>query len=159
MVRAGGIVGKPILLYEVARKSLTKANKDSSLKGVAAEAYRSVLRLGRLVKAYASGDYREVSRKNIILVVAALLYFISPLDLIPDVIPFLGYADDMAVLGFILSTLGEELLKFEAFEEGRASREALRHYGQLVAEAEALDVEIHEGMSREELKKAIAQAS
>ena len=75
VARATGIIGKPFLLYEVARKSLEKAEKDSTLKGVAAEAIASVLRLGRLVVAYAKGDYRDVSKKNLIMVVGRSTLF------------------------------------------------------------------------------------
>jgi uncharacterized membrane protein YkvA (DUF1232 family) len=32
------------------------------------------------------------------LVAAALAYFISPVDAVPDVIPFIGYGDDAVVL-------------------------------------------------------------
>ena len=34
------------------------------------------------------------------LIIGSLGYLISPLDLIPDIIPFFGYMDDAAVLGF-----------------------------------------------------------
>ncbi len=122
LVRASGIIGKPFLLYEVAKNSLEKANKDSSIKGMASEGIASVRRLIRLVKAYAKGDYREVSKKNVILTVASLLYFVSPLDLIPDAIPFVGFLDDITIIGYVLSMLGEELTKFEAYEnEQKAS--------------------------------------
>lgn len=33
-----------------------------------------------------------------ILIVAAIIYTISPIDLIPDVIPIVGWLDDLAVL-------------------------------------------------------------
>lgn len=117
IVKATGIIGKPYLLYNVAKESLEKSGKDASLKGMAEEGIASVGRLIRLVKSYAAGDYRDVSRKNIILVVAGLLYFVSPLDLIPDALPIVGYLDDVTIIGFVLSTLGAELLKFEAYEE------------------------------------------
>ena len=46
------------------------------------------------------------------LIVGALGYFISPLDLIPDCIPVIGYADDVGVLASALykirSKIGEE---------------------------------------------------
>ena len=157
LVRAGGIVGKPFLLYDVAKKSLEKAEKDSSFRGVASEALASVLRLGRLVRAYAKGDYRDVSRKNIVLVVAGLLYFVSPLDLIPDAIPILGFADDIAVLGFILKTLGEELTRYEAFEEARKSDLAQHSYNDLLDRATARNIEGRERMSRDELAQALAE--
>jgi uncharacterized membrane protein YkvA (DUF1232 family) len=32
-----------------------------------------------------------------VILILALLYILSPIDLIPDVIPVLGWADDLAV--------------------------------------------------------------
>ena len=40
------------------------------------------------------------------LIVGALGYFVWPLDAIPDTIPVLGYADDAAVMGLVLSQVG-----------------------------------------------------
>ena len=36
--------------------------------------------------------------KRLILVIAAVLYILWPLDLIPDVVPIAGWADDLVVL-------------------------------------------------------------
>ena len=36
--------------------------------------------------------------KRVIIAVLAMLYVISPLDLIPDFIPFIGWLDDLGVL-------------------------------------------------------------
>ena len=47
----------------------------------------------------------ELDRKQVGLLAAALLYFVSPLDLIPDVVPGLGYVDDLFVLGYTLKTI------------------------------------------------------
>lgn len=56
-------------------------------------------------------------------IVAALLYGVSPIDLIPDIIPLLGLADDAAVgtlLGFVA------LRAFLRWRESRATRRAWR---------------------------------
>jgi uncharacterized membrane protein YkvA (DUF1232 family) len=44
--------------------------------------------------------------------VLALLYFISPVDAIPDVIPFTGYLDDAAVITSALAMLGPVMKPF-----------------------------------------------
>ena len=159
LVRASGIVGKPFLLYEVAKKSLDKADKDSSLKGMATEGIASVFRLVRLVKAYAKGDYRDVSTKNVILTVASLLYFVSPLDLIPDAIPFIGFLDDITIIGYVLSMLGEELTKFEAFENDRKRSFNEETHEDLVRRAKAQNIENSGDMSRDELADALSKSA
>lgn len=47
----------------------------------------------------------KLNRKQVIYLTAGLLYFISPVDAVTDVIPLLGYIDDVAVLGWILSQI------------------------------------------------------
>lgn len=44
--------------------------------------------------------------------IAALIYLISPFDAVPDVIPFVGLADDVAVIAAVVSTLAVELEKY-----------------------------------------------
>ncbi|MDQ7784839.1 MAG: YkvA family protein [Desulfomonilaceae bacterium] len=48
------------------------------------------------------------STADIILIVAALLYLISPIDAVPDFIPFAGWLDDVAVAGLVLSYLDKK---------------------------------------------------
>ena len=43
------------------------------------------------------------------LVIAALAYFISPLDAVPDVAPILGYLDDIGVIALVLRHIGKRL--------------------------------------------------
>ncbi len=47
-----------------------------------------------------------------VLVVAALAYFVIPLDSIPDFMPVVGYLDDAAVLAAVIKTLGKGFLKY-----------------------------------------------
>lgn len=46
------------------------------------------------------------------IVVAALVYFIVPIDTIPDLIPFFGYLDDLGVITALLKYLGSELIDY-----------------------------------------------
>jgi uncharacterized membrane protein YkvA (DUF1232 family) len=46
------------------------------------------------------------------IVVAALIYFISPIDVIPDLTPLFGYLDDLGVIMALLKFLGSELIPY-----------------------------------------------
>ena len=69
----------------------------------------------RLLRAFARGDYRNVSWKSLAVIVGAVLYVVSPLDVIPDFLP-LGVADDATVLGFALRRVHQEIEVFLAWE-------------------------------------------
>lgn len=77
----------------------------------------SVIALTRMMRAWIQGDYKNVSTKSIIAVVAALLYFVNPLDLIPDFIPVIGRLDDIFILGYLVKTLNKEIERFMAWEK------------------------------------------
>lgn len=46
------------------------------------------------------------------IVVAALVYFIVPIDTIPDITPLFGYLDDLGVITALLKYLGSELMNY-----------------------------------------------
>lgn len=102
----------PALLLAVARKR----NKQGS--GLAA--IKDDLRLLQaLCLAWWRGEYRDISPKALLSVVAALLYFISPMDAIPDWLLGIGFVDDIAVLAWLMNTLSTEL---DAFRHWRANQ-------------------------------------
>jgi len=46
------------------------------------------------------------------IVVAALVYFVVPIDTIPDITPLFGYLDDLGVITALLKYLGNELMNY-----------------------------------------------
>lgn len=76
-----------------------------------------VVLLGGLLKAYATGEYRNIELPNLLKVVAGFIYFISPIDLLPDFLPFVGLADDVALLMFIVKGISNEIEKFEQWKK------------------------------------------
>ncbi len=72
----------------------------------------------RLVRAYAAGSYRDISWQSLLILVAAVVYFVMPVDLVPDFILGLGLLDDAAILGWTLRTLNRDLERFLAWERG-----------------------------------------
>ena len=71
-----------------------------------------------LVKSYARKEYRNIPLSTIVAVVAMLLYFVSPIDLIPDFIPGVGYIDDAALLAFALYAIRNDLDNYRKWLEG-----------------------------------------
>jgi uncharacterized membrane protein YkvA (DUF1232 family) len=78
-----------------------------------------VLMLAKLLTCYAKGDYRDIELKNLVIIIAAFLYFISPIDLLPDFLPAVGFTDDIALLTFVYGSIKQELEKFELWEMNR----------------------------------------
>lgn len=55
----------------------------------------------QMLRDWRNGDYPRSQVKTLLLLTAAILYIVMPLDIIPDVILGLGFIDDAAVLGLI----------------------------------------------------------
>ena len=76
--------------------------------------------LGRMVKAYATGKYRDVSWRSMLLVLAMIIYFINPFDLIPDLVPLAGFTDDFAILVWVYNSVAGEVDKFLDWEASQS---------------------------------------
>lgn len=74
----------------------------------------------RLLVAWVRRSYRDVSGASLVLLVAALLYFVTPVDVIPDTLGVLGFVDDVAVIQTAVETVRDELDHFRDWEETRA---------------------------------------
>ena len=72
-----------------------------------------------LVKNYVQGKYTTVPYGTILAVLSALIYFLSPIDIIPDFIPLAGYLDDMAVVGLCMNMVKIDI---ETYDKWRQSQ-------------------------------------
>lgn len=68
--------------------------------------------LVQLVKSYVSKEYTLIPIGSIIAAMSALIYFLSPVDLIPDVIPGVGHLDDAAVVTACLLLIRSDVDEF-----------------------------------------------
>lgn len=73
-----------------------------------------------VVRDYANGSYRAIPFWTIAAIVAALLYVLSPVDLIPDFIPVVGYLDDAAVVGVCLTMVRQDLHAYKQWKTKQA---------------------------------------
>ena len=68
-----------------------------------------------LLKDRVTGKYTETPWSTIAGLTGALLYVLSPLDLIPDFLPIAGYIDDAAVFAFALGLARDDLARYRAW--------------------------------------------
>ncbi|MGI8576034.1 MAG: YkvA family protein [Egibacteraceae bacterium] len=116
-MRAADYIGEPGKMRDLVNRAVTKSKTEEvDEMGAVVDDLRA---LTRLVRAYAKSEYREVKTESVILIVAAILYFVSPVDVIPDFLPG-GFLDDAAVLGFVVRRLRGEVDNFLAWEQERA---------------------------------------
>ena len=65
-----------------------------------------------MLKDTATGKYKPQSKRNILLIILGLLYFLSPIDLIPDIL-IGGFIDDAALLAWIANKVSSELSHYK----------------------------------------------
>jgi uncharacterized membrane protein YkvA (DUF1232 family) len=68
-----------------------------------------------------SGLYKDIPYASIVMVIVALIYMISPLDILPDVIPALGVTDDAAMIFLVLDTLRNDLENYDSWKKSQAT--------------------------------------
>ena len=78
--------------------------------------------LVRLVRAWATGTYTEIPWRSMALVLGALVYFVNPMDAIPDPFPGVGFIDDVSVIAFVVGAVRSDVLRFVRWEKERRSR-------------------------------------
>lgn len=70
----------------------------------------------RLLRAWAKREYRNISTQTLIILAGAVIYFLMPLDAIPDFIPGVGLMDDVTVIGIAVAAAKNEIEKFREWE-------------------------------------------
>ncbi len=114
-----GNFNKAILLFELFRKhringdDLAKAESKSAYLDEKVDEFRLLISMGRDVFA---GRY-HMDKWNLSIIVATIAYVISPLDAIPDLIPFMGWMDDVTIVAYAVSKLTDEIYKYKAFAQ------------------------------------------
>ena len=71
--------------------------------------------LASLVRNHVKKEYTKTSKGSMVSVVVALMYFVSPYDLIPDTIPMAGYVDDAVVISGCLALIRSEVEEYIAW--------------------------------------------
>jgi uncharacterized membrane protein YkvA (DUF1232 family) len=74
---------------------------------------RYIILFSELIKSYVQGNYTKLPVVTLVKITAALLYFVMPFDFIPDFLPLVGFADDLAIVVWVGKAIKDELDEFE----------------------------------------------
>lgn len=77
-----------------------------------------------LLRDRVAGVYKETPWKTITALTGALIYVLSPIDLILDFIPFIGFLDDAVVIGLAIKLAQPDLEKYRAWKANRKEQAA-----------------------------------
>ncbi|MCX4358962.1 MAG: YkvA family protein [Rikenellaceae bacterium] len=109
----------------VGNKQKMRSLLDSITGYLNKSALRPVFDKLRLMVSYLNdvyrGYYTDYSIKHYVIVIAAIIYVVSPMDAIPDLLPVVGLTDDATVIGAVFLSLKDELSRYSKW------RNSLRH--------------------------------
>jgi len=119
--KAAKYAGGGLAILELLREALIKAKTvaGNENKGTGQILLDKITTLSRMTKCYFSGEYRIIPWSSIVKIITVLIYFISPIDLIPDFLPIIGLTDDLALTLWLFSSLQKDFENFEAWEQGK----------------------------------------
>lgn len=69
----------------------------------------------RMLKSWAKGNYKT-NTWRMVFIILGFLYILSPLDFLPEALPFVGVIDDLTILAFLIPKLMKEVDDFLQWE-------------------------------------------
>ena len=116
-LEAEAYANDPARLRKLLEDSIGKLNVIP--RGPFGESWPYLLAMVRLVRDYHRAEYRDIAPPKLIAIISAIIYFVSPFDVIPDYLPVLGHIHDAFVVGLALKSVRAELDTFMAWETSR----------------------------------------
>ncbi len=99
-------------------EALQKAATNRSALG---ETWEKLQLLFGVLRDWINGNYKEMPKRSLLLVILGIVYFVSPLDGIFDYIPFAGLVDDAAIAGFVISQVSVDLERYKLWKKNQES--------------------------------------
>ncbi|WP_316801716.1 YkvA family protein [Pedobacter nototheniae] len=112
--KATVVLSDPKKASATIQDALGKAvTNKGDLEGV----WTKLLLLFAVSKDYVNGNYTEIPKGSIVAILGGLIYFLSPIDVVPDFIPVLGLIDDVFVLNLVYKQVVKDLEKYKIWKD------------------------------------------
>lgn len=100
-------------------EAVKKANQHQDARIPQTDFWSHLKAFFRMLKSYTTHQYTVIPWGSIVMITGAIIYFVTPVDLILDWIPLLGFIDDAAVVVFVIRQIRSDLDKFLEWEAGQ----------------------------------------
>lgn len=67
---------------------------------------------------YINGEYKDIPWKSLASIAGALIYLILPIDILPDIFPFIGLLDDAFIIGLCIKSFSDDLNNYTKWKYG-----------------------------------------
>ncbi len=121
--KASSLLRKPAMALRLLEKGASKVKAYDNVFEFVDDMWVKFRAVIRMVFAAVRGQYKGISKKNIILSLAAIIYFVTLWDIIPDILPIIGILDDATLVAWLLNTINDELSAFREWEHAEALQE------------------------------------
>lgn len=71
--------------------------------------------MGNYLSDIAKGRYKDYDGKKLLVITGAIIYVVTPFDLLPDLIPP-GLIDDLSIVAWAVKETADELTRYEAWK-------------------------------------------
>lgn len=82
-----------------------------------AQEFKNIPTMVSMVRSYLRGNYTKIPKRTILAIVSALIYFLSPIDLVPDWIPLLGQLDDAIVIASCWNLVNKDVEDYRQWKK------------------------------------------
>ncbi len=70
-----------------------------------------------MLRSYFKKEYKDIPIGTLIALISALLYWLTPIDVIPDAFPVAGYVDDATVIAACLKLINDDLKEYKEWKD------------------------------------------
>ncbi|GAA1698497.1 hypothetical protein GCM10009745_51170 [Kribbella yunnanensis] len=100
------VIGAGVSAFGFVRRRKVRARKIAKGEPVpVGDVIERARALPRLIRAARKGEYGELPKSRMTLWVLALIYLVSPFDILPDLLPIIGVTDDAGVAVWLLTSV------------------------------------------------------
>lgn len=105
-------------VVELARLTARKAKQHRARLSLIFDDLRVMM---RLISCWARREYTDIPWNSLLAIVGALIYFVNPMDLVPDFVHGLGLMDDATIIAMVIAATRNDLDRFRVWYEERTS--------------------------------------